>query len=91
MIVCQCNVLTKQDIESAVSGLLSRDPSLQVTPGRVIRALKARRQCSGCLPALTDMIDGCQRRCGTPDCPKRAQIEKAIQPTNNNQLEGEYA
>lgn len=90
MIICQCNVITEQDFESAVTSLLSDSPDQDLTPGRVIRALKARRRCSGCLPALSNMIDGCKKRCGNEHCPR-----KMSSSTPQSEIyaitEGEYA
>ncbi|MEO1608302.1 MAG: (2Fe-2S)-binding protein [Pseudomonadota bacterium] len=73
MIICQCNIITDLDFENAVITLLSGDPDLTVTPGRVIRALNARRQCSGCLPALNSMIDTCKKQCHSESCPRQAR------------------
>ena len=70
MIICQCNVITDKDFESAALNLLSGDPDLTLTPGRVIQALNARRRCNGCLPTLNNVIDGCRKQCSNGRCPR---------------------
>lgn len=89
MIICQCNVITDQDFESVVIDMLSDAPEQTLTPGRVIRALNARRQCSGCLPALNNMIDGCKKRCGNQDCPRKA-MQAQLQAETHTLEEGEF-
>ncbi|MEL6980503.1 MAG: (2Fe-2S)-binding protein [Pseudomonadota bacterium] len=71
MIVCQCNALSDREVRSAVSGILSDEPDRIVTPGTVVRALGLRRQCSGCLSALSDLVEDCCADCGRADCAKR--------------------
>ena len=89
MIICQCNIITDLDFENAVITLLSGDPDLTVTPGRVIRALNARRQCSGCLPALNSMIDTCKKQCHSESHHARRgeKLTKKCRPALNDAID----
>ena len=69
MIVCQCNVISDQEIRAVIAGMLSADGPVPVTPGAVIRALGARRKCSGCVKTFVAVIEDCCRRCDGVGCP----------------------
>jgi len=50
MIICHCNVVTSQQIESVVETLLADDPWQQLTPGVIFHALGKQGQCCSCFP-----------------------------------------
>lgn len=52
MIVCQCNVITSQQIREAVGQLMELDEFRVVTPGEVFRSCGQRPQCGACMPHL---------------------------------------
>jgi len=56
MLVCQCNVITDQEIRDTVLGFLRDDPWAIIVPARVYRELGKRRKCSGCVPNVVDII-----------------------------------
>ncbi|MEM8811313.1 MAG: (2Fe-2S)-binding protein [Pseudomonadota bacterium] len=56
MIVCQCNVISRRDIETAIDAIISKDPWVQVTQGMVYRHLGKRGRCGGCAPTVVDLI-----------------------------------
>ena len=56
MIVCSCNVLTKQRIRAAAEALAVEDPFRPITPGRLFRALGARPQCGTCFSVIRTII-----------------------------------
>lgn len=56
MIVCQCNLITVQDIEQAIEGLLAGDPWKLIVPVQVYHALGKRGRCCGCFPGVVDII-----------------------------------
>ena len=56
MIVCSCNVLTKESIHAAAGVLAVEDPFRPITPGRLFRALGARPQCGTCFSVIRTII-----------------------------------
>jgi bacterioferritin-associated ferredoxin len=48
MIVCSCNILTKNQILDAAQRLTLEAPGRPLTPARVYRALGVRAQCTVC-------------------------------------------
>ena len=56
MIVCSCNVVTKQDIEEVVRGFLEKDAWQLITVGMVYHAMKKRGKCCGCFPNAISII-----------------------------------
>ena len=56
MLVCQCNMITSQEIEDIVLHLLQQDPWQLVVPAKVYRELDRRARCSGCVPNVVDII-----------------------------------
>ena len=56
MIVCSCNVITRQDIEAVVRGFLEVDEWQLVTAGMVYHAMEKRGKCCGCFPGAINVI-----------------------------------
>ena len=56
MLVCQCNMITSQEIENIVLDLLKADPWQLVVPAKVYSELNRRAKCSGCVPNVVDII-----------------------------------
>jgi len=56
MILCQCNVLSAQEIEDIILGFLVEDCWQLVVPGRVFNAAKKRGRCCGCFPNIVETI-----------------------------------
>ncbi|MFK7791956.1 MAG: bacterioferritin-associated ferredoxin [Devosiaceae bacterium] len=56
MIVCHCNVLTKEMINEAIESLIDDDPYRLITPGVVYRELGKRGKCCGCFPQVVSLI-----------------------------------
>lgn len=56
MIVCQCNILTRQEIETAVEKLLAEDPWRLIVPSTVYHAMRIRGRCCGCFPDVIEII-----------------------------------
>jgi len=56
MIVCQCNVLSAQEIENIILDFLAEDCWQLVVPGRVFNAAAKRGRCCGCFPNIVEMI-----------------------------------
>ncbi len=67
MILCSCNVLTLARLLDTATALLAADPSLPVTPGRVLRRMGVRPRCGTCLTLIRDIL----RDAGFPiTCPE---------------------
>ena len=47
MIICHCNLITKTQIDAAIDELRSKN--MQITPASVIKHLKVKLICGGCL------------------------------------------
>ncbi len=58
MIVCSCNVLTRERILAAARELAAADPDRPITPGRLFKALGARPQCGTCFTSVRAMVAG---------------------------------
>jgi bacterioferritin-associated ferredoxin len=56
MIVCSCNVLSREGIVAAATELAAADPSQPITPGRLFKALGARPQCGTCFVSIRTII-----------------------------------
>ena len=56
MIVCSCNVLTRERILAAAKDLAAADPARPITPGRLFKALGARPQCGTCFTAIRTIV-----------------------------------
>lgn len=56
MIVCQCNILSKAEIEAAVEKLLAEDPWRLIVPSTVYHAMRIRGRCCGCFPDVIEII-----------------------------------
>lgn len=56
MLVCQCNMITSNEIEDIVLDLLQADPWQLVIPAKVYAELNRRAKCSGCVPNVVDII-----------------------------------
>ncbi len=56
MIVCSCNVLTRNRILAAAELLARDEPQRPVTPGRLFRALGARPQCGTCFVTVRRIV-----------------------------------
>lgn len=80
MIICQCNVLTDHEVRRTVAGILAEQPDRAVTPGGVVRALGLRRQCSGCLRTLSDLVEDCCAACDRRNCLNRSAPRDAADP-----------
>ena len=56
MIVCQCNILSRHEIEEAVEKLLAEDPWRLIVPSTVYHAMRMRGRCCGCFPDVVEII-----------------------------------
>jgi bacterioferritin-associated ferredoxin len=56
MIVCQCNLLSKDEIEAAVEKLLNDDPWQLIVPSKVYHFIRIRGRCCGCFPDVVEII-----------------------------------
>ncbi|MEN0000186.1 MAG: (2Fe-2S)-binding protein [Pseudomonadota bacterium] len=56
MIVCSCNVVTKQEIADVVRDFLREDEWQLITIGMVYHAMAVRGKCCGCFPNAIDII-----------------------------------
>lgn len=56
MIVCQCNILSKAEIERAVEQLIEQDPWRLIVPSTVYHAMRMRGRCCGCFPDVVAII-----------------------------------
>jgi bacterioferritin-associated ferredoxin len=56
MIVCQCNLVSKDEIEAAVEELLTEDPWQLIVPSKVYHSMRIRGRCWGCFPDVVDII-----------------------------------
>lgn len=56
MIVCQCNLLSKGEIEAAVEKLLTEDPWQLIVPSKVYHSMQIRGRCCGCFPDVVEII-----------------------------------
>lgn len=56
MIICHCNVLTKDVILEAIDELIDEERYQLITPGLVYRQLGKRGKCCGCFPQVVGLI-----------------------------------
>lgn len=56
MIVCQCNIVTRSEIEAAVERLLADDPWRLIVPSTVYHSMRVRGRCCGCFPDVVEII-----------------------------------
>jgi len=56
MIVCHCNVVSKQEIVETIHDFLHHDPWQLVVPLQVYHALQKRGRCCGCFSGVVDII-----------------------------------
>ena len=71
MLVCQCNMITQKEVETAVLSLLDRDPWQLIVPAKVYHTLGKRGRCCGCFPNVVETIirvtEEFHRRAGSGD------------------------
>lgn len=71
MIVCQCNIITENDIKSVVDEFLAKDAWQVITVGMVYHAMEKRGKCCGCFPNAIAVIVKCvevwHRQNATPE------------------------
>lgn len=74
MILCQCEKITRAQLEEAVKDL----PDGEVmSPSRLFRALGVPVRCGGCVPALIREMRSAARRDGIPICCDESEIRDA--------------
>jgi len=56
MIVCSCNVLTRARVVAAAETLVRQSPGRAVTPGRILRELGVKGQCTVCFSLLRQIV-----------------------------------
>ena len=56
MIVCHCNLITTEEIEATIIGLLEQDAWQLIVPLQVYHALEKRGRCCGCFPNVVNII-----------------------------------
>lgn len=56
MIVCHCNMISTEEIESTILELLEEDPWQLIVPLQVYHLLEKRGRCCGCFPNVVDII-----------------------------------
>lgn len=56
MFVCQCNFLSRREIEAAVERLLAEDPWQLIVPSKVYHSMRIRGRCCGCFPEVVEII-----------------------------------
>jgi len=56
MIVCQCNVVTQDEVESIIRNFLDEDRWQLIVPGRVFNAIDKKGRCCGCFPNIVETI-----------------------------------
>ena len=56
MIVCQCNLISTEEIERTIIELLHEDPWQLIVPLQVYHAMEKRGRCCGCFPNVVDII-----------------------------------
>ncbi|MCB1386868.1 MAG: (2Fe-2S)-binding protein [Nitratireductor sp.] len=71
MIVCQCNIITRSEIEEVVHGFLDQDAWQLITVGKVYHAMEKRGKCCGCFPnaiaIIVECVEAWHRRHETPE------------------------
>jgi len=56
MIVCQCNVVTQDEVETIIRRFLDEDRWQLIVPGRVFNAAHKKGRCCGCFPNIVETI-----------------------------------
>ncbi|MDP2733861.1 MAG: (2Fe-2S)-binding protein [Hoeflea sp.] len=56
LIVCQCNILSRHEIERAVESLIANDPWRLIVRSTVYHAMRIRGRCCGCFPDVIEII-----------------------------------
>lgn len=56
MIVCHCNLIREDEIETAIVGMLDQDPWQLIVPLKVYHELNKRGRCCACFPNVVDII-----------------------------------
>lgn len=69
MIVCQCNILSKREIEAAIERLITDDPWRLIVPSTVYHAMRQHGQCCGCFPDVVAIIAEVTERLRPGDTP----------------------
>lgn len=71
MIVCQCNIITENDIKSVVHDFLASDAWQLITVGMVYHAMEKRGKCCGCFPnaiaVIIKYVEAWHRENATPE------------------------
>lgn len=67
MIVCSCNVVSHEEIETAVEELVSGDADVVLTPGMVYRAIGVRPKCGTCLQHVVRLMHAHRESLTAPD------------------------
>jgi len=56
MIICQCNVVTQDEVEEIIRSFLDEDCWQLIVPGRVFNAAQKKGRCCGCFPNIVEAI-----------------------------------
>ncbi|MDH3580329.1 MAG: (2Fe-2S)-binding protein [Hyphomicrobiales bacterium] len=56
MIVCSCNVVSRNQIKAVVEELVRSDPNVVLTPGTVYDAIGCRPKCGNCLTQVVEIV-----------------------------------
>lgn len=56
MLVCQCNLITQQEIENTIIDMLNQDCWQLIVPAKVYHAMEKRGRCCGCFPNVVETI-----------------------------------
>ena len=71
VLICSCNLITKQEIEETIRGFLIEDPWTLITPSRVYHEMNKRGRCCGCFPNVINIIvattENFHRQADTPE------------------------
>ena len=49
MIICSCEIISDDDVHSAIEWMRSSDPAAIITPGKIYHALGKAPNCGGCM------------------------------------------
>ena len=71
VLICSCNLITKQEVEETIRGFLIEDPWTLITPSRVYHEMNKRGRCCGCFPNVINIIvattENFHRQAHTPE------------------------
>ena len=56
MLICSCNIVTREEIRSTIIALLEDDPWQLIVPAKVYHEMGKKGRCCGCFPNLVDLI-----------------------------------